>query len=194
MCFLCFSALTVLYCLSFSAFAGFFILHSILWQDLKWRIPSVPWLLMYLTGPWRKETLKFVIFFSFPSTDRTSDKDKDCPSDPICCSETPPLPKLGCLSAAPHSRVRPKMMGDHSLGSSVFAEMPGLTWGCGTASSKERCRWSLSWEMLFWAAWCVEGAAICWQRWGSKMWDAANLLPGCSLEQGFAGWGDEADD
>lgn len=96
---------------------------------------------MYLMAPWRKKTLKLDIFF--PSADRTSHEDKDCPSDLICCSEMHPIPKVGFLSAAPHSRVRPETTGDPSLASSVFTEMPWLAWGCGTASFKESCRWSL---------------------------------------------------
>lgn len=83
-----------------------------------------------------------MIFF-LPSADGTSDEDKDCVFIPICCSELHLLPKLGFLSAASHSGVRPATTGDPSLASSMFAEMPRLARGCGTVSSMECCRQSL---------------------------------------------------
>lgn len=128
MCLLCFPALTVLYCL-------------ILYKDLKWRIPSVCWLPVNFTGSCRENSESFNIF---PYAEKISDEDKDCLSHPFSCSDMHPLPKLNLFSVATHSRATCGATGDHSLASSMFAEMLRCAWGCGIASSKEYCRPSLA--------------------------------------------------
>lgn len=97
---------------------------------------------MNFTGSCRENSEACDIFF--PYAEKTSDEDKDCLLDPICCSEMHPLPKLDLFSVASHSRARSRATGDHSLASFMFAEMLRLAWGCGIASSKEYSRPSLA--------------------------------------------------
>lgn len=170
MCFLCSPGLAVLYRLLFSASAVFF--HSLLPSTIRPQMKNSLCSLaanVFDRSLEKRNSATCDIFF-LPSTDRTSDEVKVCLFITICCSELHPLPKLGFLSAAPYSGVRPETTGDPSLASSMFAEVSRLARGCGTASPMDCCRQSLGClGNILGSLMCVEGSALCWQCRGSKM-------------------------